>query len=82
MIKASAGGGGRGMRVVDRAENFTDALEAAEREARASFGDDRVLLERYVADRATSRSRSSATSTATWSIWANASAASSAGTRN
>jgi len=48
LIKASAGGGGRGMRVVDGASAFSDALEAAQREARASFGDDRVLLERYV----------------------------------
>jgi 3-methylcrotonyl-CoA carboxylase alpha subunit len=48
LIKASAGGGGRGMRVVDSADTFTDALEAARREALASFGDDRVLLERYV----------------------------------
>ncbi len=49
LIKASAGGGGRGMRVVERAESFADGLEAAQREARASFGDARVLIERYVA---------------------------------
>jgi 3-methylcrotonyl-CoA carboxylase alpha subunit len=48
LIKASAGGGGRGMRVVDSAEEFSAALEAARREARSSFGDERVLLERYV----------------------------------
>jgi 3-methylcrotonyl-CoA carboxylase alpha subunit len=48
LIKASAGGGGRGMRVVDVADGFAGALEAARREALASFGDDRVLLERYV----------------------------------
>jgi 3-methylcrotonyl-CoA carboxylase alpha subunit len=49
LIKASAGGGGRGMRVVDSTGHFDDALQAAKREATASFGSDRVLLERYVA---------------------------------
>jgi acetyl/propionyl-CoA carboxylase alpha subunit len=48
LIKAVAGGGGKGMRRVDRAEDFETALAAARREAAAAFGDDRVLLERYV----------------------------------
>ncbi|MBK1698464.1 acetyl/propionyl/methylcrotonyl-CoA carboxylase subunit alpha [Rhodovibrio salinarum] len=48
LIKASAGGGGKGMRVVERAEQFADQLDAAKRESKASFGDDRVLLERYL----------------------------------
>ncbi|MGI9145712.1 MAG: biotin carboxylase N-terminal domain-containing protein [Chloroflexota bacterium] len=48
MVKASAGGGGRGMRVVHARDVFADALEAARREALANFGDERVLLERYV----------------------------------
>ncbi|WP_298273207.1 acetyl/propionyl/methylcrotonyl-CoA carboxylase subunit alpha [Geobacter sp.] len=48
LIKASAGGGGKGMRAVREAVEFPDALAAAKREARASFGDDRVLLEKYL----------------------------------
>ena len=48
LLKASAGGGGRGMRVVEQPNAFGEALEAAQREALASFGDQRVLLERYV----------------------------------
>jgi 3-methylcrotonyl-CoA carboxylase alpha subunit len=46
LIKARAGGGGRGMRRVESEEDFADALDAARREARAAFGDDGVLLER------------------------------------
>ncbi|MFM2187826.1 MAG: acetyl/propionyl/methylcrotonyl-CoA carboxylase subunit alpha [Burkholderiaceae bacterium] len=48
LIKASAGGGGKGMRRVDRSEDFAAALASCQREARASFGDDHVLVERYV----------------------------------
>ncbi len=48
LIKASAGGGGKGMRRVDRAEDFASALQSCQREAKASFGDDHVLVERYV----------------------------------
>jgi 3-methylcrotonyl-CoA carboxylase alpha subunit len=48
LIKATAGGGGRGMRVVEAAAEFEASLDAARREARASFGEDRVLLERFV----------------------------------
>jgi 3-methylcrotonyl-CoA carboxylase alpha subunit len=49
LVKASAGGGGRGMRVVDDLHSFDQALDEAKREALAGFGDDRVLLERYLA---------------------------------
>ncbi len=48
LIKASAGGGGRGMRVVGSAVEFTSALASAKREAAAAFGDDRVLIEKYL----------------------------------
>ena len=48
LIKASAGGGGKGMRVVGKAADFADALAAAKREAASSFGDDRVLIEKYL----------------------------------
>ena len=48
LIKASAGGGGKGMRVVERREDFAAALASARREAKASFGDDTVLLEKYL----------------------------------
>ncbi|HKQ23185.1 MAG TPA: acetyl/propionyl/methylcrotonyl-CoA carboxylase subunit alpha [Burkholderiales bacterium] len=49
LIKASAGGGGKGMRVVGKAADFDDALAAAKREAASSFGDDRMLIEKYLA---------------------------------
>lgn len=48
LIKASAGGGGKGMRVVTASGEFLEALASCQREARTSFGDDRVLLERYL----------------------------------
>ena len=48
LIKAVAGGGGKGMRRVERAEDFAAALESCKREAKAAFGDDRVLIEKYI----------------------------------
>src|ERR1035437_6368978 len=49
MVKAVAGGGGKGMRVVTDASQLDEALAAARREAQSGFGDDRIFLERYVA---------------------------------
>jgi 3-methylcrotonyl-CoA carboxylase alpha subunit len=49
LIKAVAGGGGRGMRRVDRHAEFEAALESAQREAKGAFGDERVLVEKHVA---------------------------------
>ncbi|MDB5657186.1 MAG: Carbamoyl-phosphate synthase chain, ATP-binding [Tardiphaga sp.] len=48
LVKASAGGGGRGMRVVRAAGELADAIVSAKREAKAAFGDDRMLIEKYV----------------------------------
>jgi 3-methylcrotonyl-CoA carboxylase alpha subunit len=48
LIKPSAGGGGKGMRVVEEKSAFRSSLEAAKREAKSSFGDERVLIERYL----------------------------------
>jgi 3-methylcrotonyl-CoA carboxylase alpha subunit len=48
LIKARAGGGGKGMRRVDDPDDFPEALSSARREAKAAFGDDRVLVEKYV----------------------------------
>ncbi|MEN9373886.1 MAG: hypothetical protein RIR79_1438 [Pseudomonadota bacterium] len=48
LIKASAGGGGKGMRAVEKAADFSDALASCKREAINSFGDDAVLIEKYV----------------------------------
>lgn len=48
LVKASAGGGGRGMRVVEAEEDLTDAVDGARREAKAAFGDDRLFLERWL----------------------------------
>jgi 3-methylcrotonyl-CoA carboxylase alpha subunit len=48
LIKASAGGGGKGMRIVEQDVQFEEALASAKREAASSFGDDRVLIEKYL----------------------------------
>jgi 3-methylcrotonyl-CoA carboxylase alpha subunit len=48
LIKASAGGGGKGMRAVWKTEEFADALASCQREAKSSFGDEHVLIEKYL----------------------------------
>ena len=48
LIKASAGGGGRGMRIVERELDFRNALDSARRESKNAFGDDRMLIEKYL----------------------------------
>ena len=50
LVKASAGGGGKGMRIVESERGLTEALAGARREAKASFGDDRLLIEKYLID--------------------------------
>lgn len=50
LIKASAGGGGKGMRIVHQAEQFVADLETAKREAMSAFGNDTVILEKYLID--------------------------------
>jgi len=48
LLKASAGGGGKGMRIVRGKKEFADALASARRESKAAFGDDRMLVEKYI----------------------------------
>ncbi|WP_419901972.1 acetyl/propionyl/methylcrotonyl-CoA carboxylase subunit alpha [Kiloniella sp.] len=48
MIKASSGGGGKGMRIVHSPDDFVEALASCQREAKAAFGDDRVLIEKFI----------------------------------
>ncbi len=48
LIKAVAGGGGKGMRLVEREADFAQALESCKREAKSSFGNDHVLIEKYI----------------------------------
>jgi 3-methylcrotonyl-CoA carboxylase alpha subunit len=65
LIKAVAGGGGKGMRRVDKHADFDASLSAAMREAKSAFGDERVLIEKISTRRAISRCRSLQTGTAT-----------------
>lgn len=50
LVKAAAGGGGKGMRVVNEESELSEAIQAAKREAINSFGDERLLIEKYIAD--------------------------------
>jgi acetyl-CoA/propionyl-CoA carboxylase biotin carboxyl carrier protein len=81
LVKPSAGGGGKGMRLVDVAADLPGALVSARRESAAAFGDDTLFLERFVLHPDTSRCRSSPTPTVMSCTSVSASAACSAGTR-
>ena len=48
LIKAAAGGGGKGMRIVEKESELKDSIVSAKREALSGFGDDRIFIERYV----------------------------------
>ena len=48
LIKAVSGGGGKGMRIVTKKEDFSEALESCKRESLKAFKDDRVLIEKYI----------------------------------
>jgi len=48
LVKASAGGGGKGMRIVENKKDLDEAIDAAKREAKSSFGDERIFLEKYI----------------------------------
>ena len=81
LVKASAGGGGKGMRVVRAAKELLDAIASARREAQSSFGDDKLLLERFLERGRHIEIRSSLMGTATASICSNVTAPCSAVTR-
>ena len=48
LIKAAAGGGGKGMRIVESSKDLKSSIEGAQREAKAGFDDERIFIERYV----------------------------------
>jgi len=48
LIKAAAGGGGKGMRIVHKSKDLNEAIKSAQREAKSGFGDERIFIERYV----------------------------------
>src|SRR5690606_39920326 len=60
LLKAAAGGGGKGMKIVEREADLVEALQSAQREAQSSFGDARMLVEKYLLkDRKSTRLNSS-----------------------
>ena len=48
LIKAAAGGGGKGMRIVHKSKDLNEAIKSAQREAKSGFGDERIFIERYL----------------------------------
>lgn len=81
LVKAAAGGGGRGMKVANSREEMSSALSTARAEAKAAFGDDALYMEKYLARRATSNCRLLPTRMAMSRIWASAIARCSAVTK-
>ena len=81
LVKAAAGGGGKGMHVVPRPADLDQAVATARREAASAFGDDTLIVEPYIEGGRTLRFKSSATSMATSSTSSTATARRSVGTR-
>ena len=57
IVKAASGGGGRGMRIVERVDTLLESVQAAQRDAEMWFGDDTVYMERFLQNRVTSKYR-------------------------
>ena len=72
MLKASAGGGGKGMRIAWTIDEVKDGFTSAQNEARSAFGDDRVFVENISSARGTSKFKCLPTHTATVLRWVNA----------
>ena len=81
MIKASAGGGGKGMRIAWNDEEAREGFQSSKNEAANSFGDDRIFIEKFVTQPRHIEIQVLCDSTATASTWASANARSSAATR-
>ena len=81
LVKAAAGGGGKGMRIVRTAGEYAEAVAAARREAQSAFGDDTMLVEKYVESGRHVEVQVLGDATATWSTSSSATAPPSAATR-
>lgn len=81
LIKASAGGGGKGMSLVERAEDFLESLSSCKREALSSFGNDDVLIERYIVNPRHVEVQILVTALAMWCTYLNATVLYSAATK-